>query len=61
MENVPNGIFLDCFKGLTEVTKQMNTFGNVMQFVLVKTEREYLKYIQRKKILFTLLIWENAI
>ena len=52
-----NRIFLECFKGFTKVTKesccygyltksQMNIFGNGMPFVLVKTEMEYLNYIQ---------------
>ena len=30
----------------------MNIFGNVMHFVLVKTEMEYLKYIKSYKISF---------
>ena len=38
----------------------MNIFGNVIHFVLVKTEMEYLKYIQSYKILFNVFIfWLN--
>ena len=59
MENVPNGMFWEYFIGLAKVTKEsccygypvtkekLNIFEKVMHFVLVKTEREYLKYIQR--------------
>ena len=60
MENVPNGMFLEYFIGLakenkesccygypvTKEKRQINIFENVMHFVLVKTGREYLKYIQ---------------
>ena len=39
---------------------QMNIFGNVMYFVLVKTDMEYLKQIQSYEILFNLFIfWLN--
>ena len=35
-------------------------FGNVMHFVSVKTEMEYLKHIQSYKILFNLfMFWLN--
>ena len=38
----------------------MNIFGNVMHFTLVKTEMEYLKYIQSYKILFSVfMFWLN--
>ena len=55
-------MFWEYFIDLTKVTKESccygypvtkekqngkYIFGNVMHFVLVKTEREYLKYIQR--------------
>ena len=35
----------------------MILFGNVMYFVLVKSEMEYLKHIQSYKILFNLFIF----
>ena len=35
----------------------MISFGNVMYFVLVKTEMEYLKHIQSYRILFNLFIF----
>ena len=35
----------------------MNIFGNVMYFVSVKTEMEYLKHMQSYKILFNLFIF----
>ena len=37
----------------------MNIFGNVIHFVLVKTEMEYLKHVQSYNILFILLLLLN--